>query len=207
MKRCYIVGAGECGKIPMPSPDTLIIAADGGYDTLISAGIEPQILLGDLDSIKNIPANIETVRYRVKKDETDMHLAYLEGKRRGCGDFTIFGGLGGARLDHTLANLALLSFIKKAGDTARLAGVREDIILISCEGAEISGECGSYFSVFAYGGKAHGVSIKNAEYEVEDTDLTTDFPLGVSNRFLDTPATVSVERGELLIVISKQNAD
>jgi thiamine pyrophosphokinase len=59
---------------------------------------------------------------------------------------------------------------------------------------------GKYFSVFAFGGEAHGVSIKNARYEIENVSLTPDFPLGVSNEFRDTPPTISVNFGSLLVI-------
>ncbi|MBR2432244.1 MAG: thiamine diphosphokinase, partial [Clostridia bacterium] len=79
MKTCYIVGAGEFYGEFTPDSDDLVIAADGGYDSLLNRGIRPDVLIGDLDSIKEMPNGIELIRHPVKKDETDMHLAYLEG--------------------------------------------------------------------------------------------------------------------------------
>ncbi len=202
MEICYIVGAGECNFFPKPENDSLIIAADGGYDTLLNFGIKPSFIVGDLDSVKNVPENIEIVRYRVKKDETDMHLAYLEAKRRGYKNFRIFGGIGG-RLDHTLANVSLLSYIKNMGDDVELVGDREDIFIVKNECISLLGISGNYFSVFAYGADAEGVSIKNAEYEIENFTLTTSFPLGVSNRFKNRCAEIKVDNGTLIIIVQK----
>ncbi len=201
MKKCWIVGAGECKTLPPPDKDTFIIAADGGYDNLKKHGISPSLLVGDLDSIENVPENIEILRYRVKKDETDMHLAYLEGVRRGYRDFAIFGGLGG-RLDHSLANLSLLAFIANDGSCAKLIGEHETLLIIKNSTVELCGKYGTYFSVFAFGGEARGVTIKRAEYEAEEITLSPDFPLGVSNKFLDAPAEISVSEGMLLIALS-----
>ncbi len=200
MKKCYIVGAGECSYVPpKPDKDTLLIAADGGYDTLCRLGIKPDLLIGDFDSIKSVPEDIECIRFKVRKDETDMHLAYLEGKRRGCSEFFIYGGTGG-RSDHSFANLSLLLYIKKAEDTATLCGSGETFRVIRNEKIKLFGKKGANFSVFAFGREAHGVYVKNAEYEAENATLYPEFPLGVSNAFLDTPAEISVENGSLLII-------
>ena len=80
---CYIVGAGDFASPFAPKEDDLVIAADGGYDHLIKFGIRCDILLGDLDSIREVPKKIETVTFPVRKDETDSFLAYREGVRRG----------------------------------------------------------------------------------------------------------------------------
>ena len=75
---CYIVGAGEFFGSFTPKKDDLVIAADGGYEALSSRGIRCDLLIGDMDSIKKIPGGVEILKHKVEKDETDMHLAYLE---------------------------------------------------------------------------------------------------------------------------------
>ena len=68
---------------------------------------------------------------------------------------------------------------------------------------EVVGECGKHFSAFAFGGEAHGVTIKGLEYECEGVTLTPEFPLAVSNRFIGGVGTVEVKSGALLVVIEK----
>ena len=83
MSICYIVGAGEFyGSFEKKDGD-LVIAADGGYDTLLSLGITPDLILGDMDSVNANAKAIERMVYPVRKDETDSFLAYREGARRG----------------------------------------------------------------------------------------------------------------------------
>ena len=104
---CYIVGAGEFyGELNLSDGD-IVIAADGGYDTLRELGVTPDLLVGDMDSVKAVPTDIEKLRVPVEKDETDTYLCYLEGVRRGYSNFVILGGVGG-REDHTFANFSLL---------------------------------------------------------------------------------------------------
>ena len=199
---CYIVGAGDYTPLPEINKDDFIIAADGGFDSLARDGLTPNLLIGDLDSIKNAPPSIETLRFNEKKDETDMHLAYLEGARRGFKSFALYGGTGG-RADHTFANYSLLYYITKAGHEAKLVDKKYEARVIESTETSLSGEVGKYFSVFAIGGKAHGISIKNAAYELENGTLSPEFPLGVSNRFCDTPTHLSVKSGALLIISEK----
>lgn len=202
---CYIVGAGECAPLPKIQNDDFIIAADGGFDALSRQNIMPNLLVGDLDSIENVPTGVEILRFRAEKNETDMQLAVLEGESRGYREFLIYGGTGG-RADHSFANYSLLLFMAKRGMRARLVGVRDEALVIVNGSIELpKTECGKYFSVFAFGGEALGVSIKNAKYEVENLTLTPDFPLGVSNEFCDTPPTVSVNFGSLLVIFEKNS--
>jgi hypothetical protein len=113
---CYLVGAGDFFTDININAGDIIIAADGGYDSLVSRGYVPSILIGDFDSITSaIPNGITTVKHPKEKDETDMFLAYLEGVRLGYTEFVMLGATGG-RLDHTYANLALLLYAKEMYD-------------------------------------------------------------------------------------------
>ena len=200
MSTCYIVGAGEFyGKLA-PCDGDLIIAADGGYDTLKAMGITPDLLLGDMDSLTELPEGIEKLTYPVRKDDTDTFLAYREGVRRGYTDFVIYGGVGG-RDDHTFANYSLLIYAKKQGHTVKLVGKLCDIFALNNESITLRGEKKKHFSAFAWGGECKGVTLKGLEYEVEDISLSPDFPLAVSNRFTDGDAFVEVKDGVLLVMI------
>jgi thiamine pyrophosphokinase len=228
MPICYIVGAGDFYGTLDPKPDDLVIAADGCYLALKNRDIRCDILLGDMDSLselKNQPSSQikcadisiqrlncatadpqaqkpEIMKFKVEKDETDTHLAYLEGARRGYTEFMIFGGTGG-REDHTFANYSLLLYGKNAGHRITLVGKDREFFVIKNEIVTLSGTIGKGLSVFAFGSVAEGVSIQGAKYEACQVTLTPDFPLGVSNSFIGNEVTVSVARGALLIMKEK----
>lgn len=199
MNICYLVGAGENDYIPSPDKSDLIIAADGGYDFLNSHGVRCDLLIGDLDSIKEIPKDIEAIRHKVEKDETDMHLAYLLGKERGYSDFVILGGMGG-RADHTFANYSLLLFMANDGSCGTMLSGNLKVTVIKDRAITLIGNSGATFSVFAIGNPAYGVDITGAKYEARGVDLSCDFPLGVSNSFLSCDVNISVKNGALLIM-------
>ena len=201
MKTCYIVGAGAFyGKLA-PEKCDLVIAADGGYDTLKKMGITPHLLIGDMDSIEST-ADTEKITFPIRKDETDTHLAYLEGVKRGYTDFVIFGGVGG-RDDHTFANYSLLIYAKNRGHNIKIVGERCNIFAIKNESTTVRGRVGAHFSAFAFGGDAVGVTIRGLEYEAENITLTTEFPLAVSNRFTGNDGYVEVKCGTLIIMVEE----
>ena len=196
---CYIVGAGEFHGEFTPSSDDLVIAADGGYDALISHGYRCDVLIGDFDSISALPQGIELIRYNKRKDYTDTYLCYLEGVKRGYSEFVILGGTGG-RDDHTFANLSLIALAKNEGHNVTLLSERYKISALKSEERVLRSTSGKALSVFAFGSEARGVTIRGAEYECEDVTLSPLFPLGVSNAFLNLPVTLSVNEGILLVM-------
>ena len=199
MKTCYIVGAGAFERGFVPKCDDLVIAADGGYAALMKMGIRCDLLIGDMDSIENVPEGVQIIRHPIEKDETDTYLAYIEGWRRGYRTFEIYGGTGG-RSDHTFANYCLLSNIKSRGGEARLYSDAEVAYVIQNGGMRVTGKPKNKISVFAFGGNASGVSIKGLYYELTDGILTADFPLGVSNSFVTGEAEIAVRHGSLLVI-------
>ena len=200
MRVCAIVGAGDfySERFEIEKYD-FIIAADGGALSLGKIGIRPNLIVGDLDSLNFAPTGVEIRRFKVEKDETDMHLALIEGAKRGYDTFYIFGGVGG-RIDHTFANYCLLKYAKEQGFSVYLMDKDYYSFVIKNESASIFGKEGRTFSAFAFGGEARGVSINGAKYEARDIIMTPDFPLGVSNSFISEKAELSVKDGALLVM-------
>ncbi len=89
------------------SDDVYVVAADSGYDTAVTLGFHPDLVIGDLDSItRTVPGHIPVHSYPSDKDQTDTQLAVAKLRERGCSfDFLLGGGEG--RLDHLYALLEL----------------------------------------------------------------------------------------------------
>lgn len=199
---CYLVGAGEVSFLPEIKDGDLLIAVDGGLLACLAQGKTPHLLVGDLDSLTDVPPKeIPLVRFPVKKDETDTYLAYLEGAKRGYTHFEIFGGLGG-RADHTIANLQLLYRIAEEGRRAALVGTDSKMLAFSDVSVTLKTKPGQSLGVFALSPTCEGVSIAGTAYTLDNGTLKNDFPLGVSNTALGESVTVSVKRGALLCVLS-----
>ena len=197
---CYIVAAGDMyGFFPDCTKDDVLIAADAGYMHLKSVSIEPDILLGDFDSM-SLPDDTQAIVYPVRKDDTDTMLAVKLGLEKGYRDFVIYGGVGGERTDHTVANLQTLAYIAQHGGRGTLVGKNEYFTIIKDSEITINSSSGKEFSVFAYGGNAYGVTITGSEYDVENAELSPFFPLGVSNKVKEKTVKIEVRNGYLLIV-------
>ncbi|MBR3835806.1 MAG: thiamine diphosphokinase [Clostridia bacterium] len=200
---CYIVAAGDMyGTLPMTTDDDMIIAADAGLLHLEKSGIEPDVLLGDFDSM-DLPEDREAIVYPVRKDDTDTILAVKLGLQKGYTEFVIYGGLGGKRTDHTVANIQTLAYIAQNGGRGTLVGNGECFTLIRDSELVIESGEGKNFSVFAYAGKAEGVTIEGSHYDVKNAELTPFFPLGVSNKSKEKAVKIKVKKGCLLIVCNK----
>ena len=195
---CYIIGAGSFyGLQTLPKEEDLVIAADGGLRHCREAGIRPDLVLGDFDSLGEIPQGAAVMRLPVEKDDTDTLAAIREGLRRGYTQFCIYGGTGGRRPDHTLANLQSLLFLAKRGGRGWLYDEYAVCTVLRNGTLRLRGE--GDLSVFAMDGPARGVTLRGLKYELSEHTLTPDFPLGVSNSFCGKTAEITVRDGTLLI--------
>ena len=202
MNNCYIIGA-NCGEVSFLKEDgDLIIAADGGYKAAVNSGVEPDVILGDFDSLGFVPSGKEVITLPVCKDDTDMLFAVKLGLERGYKNFYIYGGMGG-RTDHTVANIQTLSFIAQNGARGYLVSQDEVLTVIKNSSIAFSPEAKGTISVFGFGGRAQGVNIKGLFYELQDATLDPSFPLGVSNSFKGISSLVEVKDGCLLVVFGK----
>ena len=201
---CYIICALPQNHALSPEKRDLVIAADGGYAQLGS--IRPDLVVGDFDSLGYVPENETVVRHPAEKDDTDTMLAARIGLERGYRAFLLLGGVGG-RLDHTLANIQTLAFLRENGAHAALLGESETITLIQNESLRFREGLSGTVSVFSYGPVARGVNETGLAYALDNATLTDDNPLGVSNEFTGQPAQISVGDGRLIVFYSGNPED
>lgn len=202
MKICYIIGAGETPRLYIKKNNSFIIAADGGFAKLKDE--KPDATVGDFDSLGYTPNTENTKVLPVEKDITDMAYAVRLGEEKGFNTFVLYGGTGG-RLDHTFANIALITDLAERGKRAYLIG--DGFITTAITDAKIGFSAGKkgIISVFSADERAEGVSLKGLKYGLEDYTLTFANPLGVSNAFTGDKAEISVKKGTLIIMWQEEN--
>ena len=201
MRRCFIFAAGSFyGLRQRPAPGDAVIAADAGYRVCRSLGILPDLLLGDFDSMAK-PEDFSRIhRVPVEKDDTDTMLAVKTALDWGCGEVLIYGGTGGDRLDHTLANLQSLLYLRRCGvrgwlyDRNFLWTAVENEVLTFRRTVE-----NGLFSAFCLGDRAEGIDLEGFQYSLQNGTLTPEFPLGVSNHMVGETLTVRVRSGALVL--------
>lgn len=208
--KCIVIAAGDLtvGEINVGEED-LVIAVDGGLDYCGYLQVEPDLILGDFDSVsrKEVLEELESriperiIRLPREKDDTDMLAALKEGLKRGFQEFRIYGGTGG-RLDHTLANIQCLLYLKSQGAVGYLMESTGMILVLVDEVVHFQKGLEGYLSLFSLSEKARGVTIEGMKYLLHKAELRNNFPIGISNEFIGESATVSVEKGQLVCMLS-----
>lgn len=182
--------------------DSFIICADIGYMFAKEAGITPDLIIADFDSLDvAVPPEIEVSTYPSEKDDTDTGLCVSYAIDHGYDDITIIGGLGG-RLDHTIANLQTMKGAKEKGVNIRMLSMGNEVFIQKNETGTYKKRDG-YISVFA-ADTARGVYEKGTKYELTDATLTSSFPLGVSNEIVADEAEITVEDGLIFVIFSEE---
>ena len=210
--RCIIITAGELGDPQRYQecfrPGDFIICCDGGYAHANTLGVKPDLILGDFDSYAGIlPQGIPTEGFSSIKDDTDTMLAIKEGIHRGYEEFLLVAALGG-RLDHTYANLQSLAYLRRAGKQGCILGAKDRVyLLLGGETLTLSQEKGVAVSVFSYTPESKGVTLEGLYYPLKEASLTSGFPLGVSNKFVEEKAQITLQQGELLIIVSQLESE
>ncbi len=209
MKRAVVVGSGPfrdaAALAAYLREDDLLVAADGGTRLLEAMGKTPSMLIGDFDSSEQpLSGTIPCKVLPVRKDDTDVLAAVRLLLKDGYQDFLFLGVLGG-RLDHTIANLFVLRFLQEHGATGCLVDETHEVRLLSAGVHELAPREDRVLSLLPYGGTAHGVTVTDAAYTLDHTDLDTSFPIGVSNAFIGKTVTVSISEGCLLCIFAKDS--
>lgn len=198
-KICTIICGAPCENFPKNEVEGFIIAADKGLDYAVSAGITPDLAVGDFDSAnKPIPSGSELVKFPPIKDDTDALIAAKIALERGFTRMKFLCALGG-RLDHTLANLQMIFRLKRQGIAAELLGDCERAFFLENESLLIP-KFNGYLSVFAYEQTAL-LSEIGVKYPLQNHQITNDFPLGISNEITADAAEITVHSGAVLVLL------
>ena len=193
----------EMGYRLMESGAEIYRVEESIHRLLEAYGVPPDLVVGDFDSLGRRPSHPNVIQLPSAKDDTDMVYALREGLDRGFRRFVLLGGVGG-RLEHTLANLQALSWLTTQGARGVLAGEGTVATVLRDETMTFPAGLTGFWSAFCLSGTAEGVTLRNLKFELTDHTISADFPLGVSNEFLELPAQVSVRRGALLAMWREQ---
>jgi thiamine pyrophosphokinase len=186
--------------------DAIVIAADGGLDHARAAGVDPDVLVGDLDSISAIglawaSEHAEVVRHPIDKAATDTELAITHAATYAPARILLVAGQGD-RLDHAVAALGALGAPALATVASLEAWWGSDQLHVvhAPHAVELDVPRGTTFSVLAMHGPAHGVTVSGARWPLTDHTLDPLVGLGVSN-VVDTATTVTATVGIVTVIV------
>ncbi len=183
----------------------MVIAADRGAEYCLRAGIRPDLVVGDMDSLpletfeEVKKAGIPFQRHDTSKDETDTRLALLAALEGGARSVEMVAATGD-RIDHTLANIHLLyAALLRGVDACILAHDCRIFLVDSC--STISGNKGALVSLLPLTPKVGGISLSGFQWNIEEASMEIGNPYGISNRVCSDEARIQVGEGTLIAVI------
>jgi thiamine pyrophosphokinase len=187
-----------------------IVAADGGLDHARAAGLVPDVLVGDLDSVSAdglrwAQANIPIERHPADKAATDTELALRRAVAMQPRRLLLIAGRGD-RLDHAIAAIGALG----APDLASIPAVEgwwgDDQLLVGHPGRSVlvARPAGTTFSVLALHGPCRGVCVSGSRWPLTEADLGSVVGLGVSNEVAEPPVRIDVAAGVVTVIVQGQ---
>ena len=220
MKRCVIVGGAPIENYQRIKgylrDDDFIIYCDCGLKHKERLEAKPDLIVGDFDSYEKsklggISINMENatatdedssevIELCPVKDDTDTSHAVTVALERGFEDFLLVG-MTGRRMDHTLGNVYVLHRLDELNKKALMVDDYSEMSIVNRETVSIDDSM-PFFSLINITGKASGITIKNAKYPLENSEIVQIHnDLGVSNEVLPgMTASISIKEGKLLLI-------
>jgi thiamine pyrophosphokinase len=198
------VFAAETVKQARKAGPVLIAAADSGLIPAEAAGLSPDWIIGDMDSLAEKDAQSRLEKYppeRVRsyprdKDYTDTELVLALLEEQGCEETWLVGG-GGGRLDHLLA---IRSLFERPRCPARWITSREDVhILTGPQSFAAKLKPGAMVSLLPLGEGPWDAESKGLKWPVAGLPWSRGF-IAISNLALEGPFRVDLKRGRLMLI-------
>ncbi len=217
MSRIVIFANGELPDLEkaraLLRADDTILCADGGTHHALALGLQPNLVVGDMDSLskgawkKLEQANVPIELHPRDKDETDLELAIRRAIEMDPDSILVVGALGG-RLDQTLGNIALLSDSLLSTLDSRFDDGAEEIFFCRKQAEApsratrrgIEGRSGDIVSLIPWNGAVYGVRAEGLKWSLHGGTLYPEKTRGISNEMTAQTASVSIESGLLLVV-------
>lgn len=208
-----IVGGGPAAYLPdltqFEQEVSMWIGADRGALSLIEQDINPDIAIGDFDSIETQEkTKIQSkaglfLEYQVEKDETDLELALLQAMDQKPDRILLFGVTGG-RLDHELANLQLLYLLKQK----EIEGVvidNNNEVKLAFPGFHVVEKIKEfpYVSFLPMSMQVNGITLERFHYPLHNASIQWGSTLCISNKIDGKQGFLEFTNGILYIVQSR----
>lgn len=187
-----LVGPGDLALALAHAPR--LVAADAGADAALAAGLVPELVIGDLDSISaparsQLAARLHPV---AEQDSTDFEKCL----QRIAASHVIAVGFAGRRLDHTLAALSVIA--RRPGQRILML-TEAELVFLAPPRLSLDLPPGLPLSLFPMGpvaGRSTGLV-----WPIEGLHLAPDARVGTSNETTG-PVTLA-SAGPLLVMLPR----
>lgn len=200
-KTCSIIAGGKKSLIKIDK-DGFVIACDKGYKYCKKSRIQPNLLIGDFDSLNSkIHGNFPIISLPKEKNDTDLMAAIKYAVNHNFNVINLYCALGG-RLDHMLGNIQSGIYASKHGLAVNIYDNENEMHFLSKSNIVVSKKAGYSMSVLSLTDKCENVSIHGAKYCLNKAELINSEPIGISNEWIDD-IKIEVDNGVLLVIMSK----
>jgi thiamine pyrophosphokinase len=183
----------------------LVVAADGGARYALEAGVVPDLVVGDMDSLGvDLLRKIEELgtpleRHPVRKDKMDGHLAVLAARERGATAADLLCAVGG-RVGALFAVPHILLAAERIGLQCKVVSDYVRMFVIEAGSRTLQKSPHDSVSIFPLAGPATGVTLEGMEYPLQNATLEPGDTIGFHNELTSNEARISVGKGALLVV-------
>lgn len=167
-----------------------LVGADGGADQIVEAGLKPELIIGDFDSLKNPHSWLGKTRLMqiAEQETTDFEKALYSTRA----PVTVALGMTGRRFDHTLA--ALDAVTKYAQKRKIVLVDEEDVALPLTRAFSFSVDPGERVSIHPLAPVTFWTS-EGLRYPLDAVKLAPGVRTGTSNEALTGPFRIVPEEG------------
>jgi thiamine pyrophosphokinase len=183
----------------------VVVAADGGAGYALEAGVVPDLVVGDMDSLgeglaleaERRGASLE--RHPARKDKMDGHLAVLAARSLGASAADLLCATGG-RISALFAVPHVLLAAERVGLRSTVVAGWGQAFVVEDGSRAVEGVPQDGLSIFPLSGPASGVSLEGFAYPLHEARLEPGDTLGFHNELTGREARVSVRSGTLLVI-------
>lgn len=185
-----------------------VIGVDKGIEALEILDIKPNLAVGDFDSANSsvrarYGSNPDAVILNPMKDYTDTQAALERAIELKPELITILGATG-SRVDHMLGNIHILLLALRAGIKTYIIDKNNRISLIDRQCVvRRDSQYGRYVSLLPYTERVDGITLTGFLYNLEAASMIKGETLGISNEIREEEGRISIERGYLLVLETK----
>ncbi|KAL7719725.1 Thiamine pyrophosphokinase [Entamoeba marina] len=185
----------------------VLICADSGANYIYKLGLQPLVIVGDMDSIskevKEAFKEVEQVKYRPDKDYTDTEIAIEKAREYGYKNIYICGGIG-SRFDHSLANVMMLKKLNNEGCFTTIINYYQEIFFHR-NGCCISNKNGWTASLLSISELVEDVVLDGFQFPITNENIIQGVSRTVSNVITSDVASIHIKSGDLLVVLTRSN--
>lgn len=188
-------------ELPFMNGYEAVFCADGAYRFFAQSVVKPDLIIGDFDSIEELPSGIEQI-HTPDQNFTDFEKAIKIIMEKGYTSVDVFAA-NGLEQDHFLGNLST-ALANKNNLQITFFDDRQTYFFID-KNVKLLGVLGKKISLFPFP-LAKQVSSKGLQYPLQKMDLSMEKnKIGTRNLAVDETVSIQFREGELLVFVNLEN--